>query len=487
MPTREGRRPRIVIGALRGGSGKTLLTTGLLGACRARGLTVAPFKKGPDYIDPAWLTHAAGRACRALDPHLMTPATLLAAVRDHGDADLAVIEGNHGLMDGLGAGAAGSTAELARLLAAPVVVLVDTTRATRTVAAMVLGCQRLEPDLDIAGVILNRVGTRRQEEAIRTAIEEVCGVPVLGSIPRLPDLDLPERHLGLMTPAEHGAAAAVLDRARAIVEAHVSVDRVREIAAGAPPLPAPGPGAPLAAGAAGAPSPGAATPGERVRIGVVRDRAFTFYYVENLEALERLGAELVWVDALADARLPALDALYIGGGYPETHARALAANGSLRAAIRAGAAAGLPVVAECGGLIYLGEAYVVDGVAHPMVGVFPVAWELGDRPLGHGYTAVEVAGDNAFFPRGTRLAGHEFRYSRPRVKDPLAFAFRMARGHGFDGQHDGLVSGNVLASFCHFHAGGAPEWAGAVVRAARAHRGAGAPGPDLVESAAGHP
>jgi cobyrinic acid a,c-diamide synthase len=487
MPTRDGGRARVVIGALRGGSGKTLLTTGLLGACRARGISVAPFKKGPDYIDPAWLTHAAGRACRALDPHLMSAAAMLTAVRAHGDADLVVIEGNHGLMDGIGAGDAGSTAALARLLAAPVIVLVDATRATRTIAAMVLGCQRLDPDLRIAGVILNRVGSRRHEASIRAAVEAICGVPVLGSIPRLPDLDLPERHLGLVTPAEHREATAVVERARAIVEAHVDVDRVRQIANAAPPLPAGDAGGANAGGGTGAVATGAATPGKRVRIGVVRDRAFTFYYVENLEALERLGADLVWIDALNDERLPALDALYIGGGYPETHARALAANGTLRAAIREEAAAGLPIVAECGGLIYLGEAYVVDGVAHPMVGVFPVTWELGDRPLGHGYTAVEAAGDNAFFPRGTRLAGHEFRYSQPRVKGPLAFALRMTRGHGFDGEHDGLVSGNVLASFCHFHAGGAPAWAGAVVTAARAHRRDGAVSPDLVESAAGHP
>jgi cobyrinic acid a,c-diamide synthase len=469
MPTRDGGKARVVIGALRGGSGKTLLTTGLLAACRARGISVAPFKKGPDYIDPAWLTHAAGRACRALDPHLMTEAALLAAVREHGDADLVVIEGNHGLMDGIGAADAGSTAALARLLAAPVIVLVDASRATRTIAAMVLGCQLLDPELQVAGVILNRVGARRHEASIRAAVEEICGVPVLGSIPRLPDLDLPERHLGLVTPAEHREATAVVERARAIVEAHVDVDRVRHIAAAAPPLPAVGGTTvpPLPAMGADAGSPGAATPGEPARIGVVRDRAFTFYYVENLEALERLGAELVWIDALTDERLPALDVLYIGGGYPETHARALAANGALRADIRARAAAGLPVIAECGGLIYLGEAYVVDGIAYPMAGVFPVIWELGDRPAGHGYTAVEVAGDNAFFPRGTTLAGHEFRYSRPRVTGPLAYAFRMARGHGFDGEHDGLVAGNVLASFCHFHAGGAPEWAGAVVRAAR--------------------
>jgi cobyrinic acid a,c-diamide synthase len=463
----EARRlaaPRVMIGALRGGSGKTLLSTGLVAAARARGLTVAAFKKGPDYIDPAWLTRATGGVpCRNLDPHLMTEATLLGSVGRWGaSADLILIEGNHGLLDGLGASGAGSTAALAALLRTPIVLVVDCTRATRTIAAMVLGCQRFDGGLDIAGVILNRVGTKRQETAIRAAIAEACGVPVVGAIPRLPDLDLPERHLGLLTPAEHPDPDAVIARGARLVEGHVDLDAVRAIARQAPALEY----VEDENVAHVTVDPGA------VRIGVARDRAFSFYYPENLEALERLGATIVWIDTLRDTTLPSIDALYIGGGYPETHARALAANRALRTTLRWHITAGLPVIAECGGLIYLAEAYHVAGVAHPMVGVFPVDFALGDRPAGHGYTSVTVDGPNAFFPRGTALRGHEFRYSRPHVADErsLAFAFRMARGYGFDGERDGLVSGNVLASFCHFHAGAAPEWAAGVVRAARAYR-----------------
>jgi cobyrinic acid a,c-diamide synthase len=477
MSLRARPGPRVVIGGLRGGSGKTLVTTGLIAAWRARGLAVAPFKKGPDYIDPAWITQAAGRACRSLDPHLMPDDVILEAVaRQAAEADLVVVEGNHGLMDGVGASAAGSTAALARLLQAPVVLVVDCTRATRTVAAMVLGCQALDPALRVGGVILNRVATRRQEAAIRGAVEEACGIPVLGSVPRLPDLDLPERHLGLLTPAEHRHADGFIARAEDVVEVNVDVDAVWAVAQAAPPLPW-----------TGEPEDDVAPLADPVRIGVVRDRAFSFYYVENLEALERLGAELVRVDALADGDLPPLDALYIGGGYPETHAAALAANAGLRAAVRARVAGGLPVIAECGGLIYLADAYVVQGVAHPMVGVFPVTFELGERPMGHGYTALEVESENAFFPVGARLRGHEFRYSRPHPagQGRLDFAFRMTRGFGFDGQHDGLVSGNVLASFCHFHVGGAPGWAEAVVRAARDHRAAR--GGNVVSRPAGAP
>lgn len=454
--------PRVMICGLRGSTGKTLIALGLISAWQARGLTVAPFKKGPDYIDAAWHTRAGSRPCRNLDTYLMTDGVIRCSVGEHGGtADLALIEGNHGLFDGVGAEATASSAELAKLLQAPVVLVVDCTKTTRTVAAMVLGCQHMDPELHLAGVLLNRLATPRQQRAIRTAVEETCGVPVLGSIPRLSDLEFPERHLGLLTPAEHPAVAGAIAIARRAIEDHVNLDKLRAVAESAPPL-------------------GWTIPEELqtpmavhggVRIGVVRDSAFTFYYPENLEALERLGAEVVMVNALADRDLPPLDALYIGGGYPETHAAALSANGGFRAAVRREIEAGLPVIAECGGLIYLGEAMVMDGVAHPMVGIFPVTFELGKRPWGHGYACVTVEEANPFFPVGTTLRGHEFRYSYARSSrtEALRMAFQMQRGTGFDRERDGLTYKNVLASFCHFHAGGTREWAGSVVRQAWLH------------------
>lgn len=455
--------PRVMIAALRGSSGKTLVSLGLIAAWEARGLAVAPFKKGPDYIDAAWHTRAGKRPCRNLDAYMMTEEQILRSVGTHGAAaDVALIEANHGLFDGVGAEATASSAELAKLLRAPVVLLVDCTKVTRTAAAMVLGCQKMDPALNVAGVLLNRVATPRQERAARGAVEQVCGLPVLGSLPRIPDLEFPERHLGLLTPAEHPEATLPVAIARKVVEEHVDLEAVRALARGAPPL--------AWIEEAGWPSAGALP--RDVRIGVVRDSAFTFYYPENLEALERLGAELVEVNALKDPDLPPLDALYIGGGYPETHAAALAANAGFRAAVRREIEAGLPVIAECGGLLYLGEAYVTDGVAHPMVGVFPVTFELGKRPWGHGYACVEVTESNPFFAPGMMLRGHEFRYSfaRPAQETGLRMAFRMHRGYGFDGQRDGLVVKNVLASFCHLHAGGTREWAVALVRRARWHR-----------------
>jgi len=335
---------------------------------------------------------------------------------------------------------------------------VDCTKTTRTAAAMVLGCQHMDPELRLGGVILNRVATPRQERAVRTAVEEVCHLPVLGSIPRLSGLELPERHLGLLTPAEHPGVAGPISVAREAVEAHVDLDAIRGLAASAPPF-------------EWTLETGSWPGGGGIRIGVVRDSAFTFYYPENLEALQRQGAAIVEVDALSDAGLPALDALYIGGGYPETHAAALAANVGFRRALRREIEAGLPVIAECGGLIYLSEAILVEGAAHPMVGVFPVSFELGKRPWGHGYAVVEVEEPNPYFAPGTELRGHEFRYSYARSvrTEELCLAFRMQRGTGFDGARDGLVYKNVLASFCHFHAAGTPDWAPALVREAWFH------------------
>ena len=451
--------PRVMLAGLRGSTGKTLIGLGLIGAWKERGVSVAPFKKGPDYIDAAWHTRAGLRPCRNLDTFLMSDETIRRAVGAHGSpADLTLIEANHGLFDGVGAEAAASSAELAKLLQAPVILIVDCTKTTRTAAAMVLGCQHMDPELRLAGVLLNRVATPRQERAVREAIDAVCGLPVLGSIPRLSGLEFPERHLGLLTPAEHPAVVEPIRIARQAVEAHADLDAIRRLAAGAPPLtwveevpPRPG--------------------GGSIRIGVVRDSAFTFYYPENLEGLAQQGAEIVAVNALTDPDLPDLDALYIGGGYPETHAAALAANAPFRRALRREIEAGLPVIAECGGLIYLGEAIVIDGVDHPMVGVFPVTYELGKRPWGHGYTVVEVNAANPFFAQGTVLRGHEFRYSyvRSARTEDLRMAFRMQRGTGFDKERDGLVYKNVLASFCHFHAAGTGVWAGAIVRLAHRH------------------
>jgi cobyrinic acid a,c-diamide synthase len=336
--------------------------------------------------------------------------------------------------------------------------VVNCTKATRTVAALVLGCKMMDEGLNIGGVILNQVANIRQESIIRTAIEREAGVSVLGCIPRIKDLPFSERHLGLLPPEEHPRARAALERLFKAVLDNVDVDSVWKLAASSPPLP-PCPDAR---------SDAVGMPGASPRIGVFRDSAFTFYYPENLEALERLGARLVDVSGLRDRELPPVDALYIGGGFPETHARELADNESFRASVRREVEDGLPIYAECGGLIFLGEAVEFGGKTYPMASVFPVTFSVGEKPQGHGYVVVEVDRPNPFFAPGTVLRGHEFHYAgvlnyRPEEVKPV---FNVRRGYGFDCGRDGLVYKNVLASFCHVHALGEKAWAKALVELA---------------------
>jgi cobyrinic acid a,c-diamide synthase len=468
--------PRLVISGLGGGSGKSLLAVGLAATWRQQGVRVAPFKKGPDYIDAAWLTRAAEQPCHNLDAFLVDEAELLRCFVEHAcSAELAVIEGNRGLFDGVDAAGTYSTAALARLLKAPVLLIVDCTKVTRTVAALVKGCQVLDPQSRVVGVVLNRVAGQRQERVIREAILASCGLPVVGAIPKLEESLLPERHLGLLPPTEHADASRAIAAAADVVAAHVDLVAVRQLAEAAELIHAP-PGGPAVKQIA---SPS-------VCIGVVRDAAFNFYYPENLDLLRRHGAELVEIDALRDPALPTVDALYIGGGFPETQASALSANEGFRRSLRQRIEQGLPVYAECGGLTYLSEAIEVGSQAYPMVGVFGVTFVVEPRPQGHGYVIVEVQRANPFFAVGQVSRGHEFRYSRVKTGrvEPSAFAFRMQRGHGFDGEHDGLCYRNVLACFSHFHALGVPTWAEALVSQARQWRDARrSQNPGMAESA----
>ncbi len=448
--------PRIIVAGLAGDTGKSLVSLGLARALSRRGRRVAPFKKGPDFIDAAWLGAAARAPGRNLDTYLMSPAAILSSVqRGARDAALALVEGNRGLFDGVDARGSHSTAELAKLIGAPVVLVVNATKVTRTVAAQVLGCRALDRDLPLAGVILNRVGTRRQEAVIREAVVADAGVPVLGAIPRLEGQPLPSRHLGLVCASEHPEREAALEGLADAVTRYVDVEAVCSIAAKVGSLP----------GAVVPELPRG--PGRRVRIGVLRDAAFSFYYPENLEALEAAGAELVAISPLADRELPAIDGLYAGGGFPEEYAAELAANDPLRAALRKAIAAGLPVWAECGGLMYLARALRRDGREHAMVGALPVVVEHTPRPQGHGYVAGTVDRSNPFFPAGARLAGHEFHYSR--LADPVPGSdtvISLERGVGLGQGRDGMAVGNVVATYLHLHALGTPEWAPALVRAA---------------------
>ncbi|MFO7693703.1 MAG: cobyrinate a,c-diamide synthase [Vicinamibacterales bacterium] len=452
--------PRLVVSGLSGDAGKTLLSTGLARAWRDRGIAVAPYKKGPDFIDAAWLGEAAGRPGRNLDTFLMSQAVIGAALRPAAGAGLVLVEGNRGLHDGVDAHGTHSTAELAKRLAAPVVMVVDATKATRTLAACVRGCAVVDPELRIAAVVLNRVANARHAATITAAFEALGGPPVVGVLPRLDADPLPSRHLGLVTTAEHGGADRAMARAAEVVAGAVNIDTLFELA--------------RAAGPAEFPDRPAVErrPDRRVRIGVLRDEAFMFYYPENLEALVDAGAEVVDVSPLRADALPAVDALYAGGGFPESHAAELAGNTGFLESLRRAAASGLPIYAECGGLMYLSRELRVDGRAYAMAGVLDVAIEQTRKPQGHGYVEGQVDAANPFFPVGTRLRGHEFHYSRIVGTAAIRSAMQLDRGTGIGAGRDGFVQGSVWASYAHLHALGAPEWAPGMVAAAAERAGA---------------
>lgn len=442
--------PRLVLAAAASGAGKTTVAAALMRGARDRGLRVAPFKIGPDYIDPSHHARAAGRPSRNLDgwmlPHPVVRSLFRRATTGVHVADVAVAEGVMGLFDGRsGTDAAGSTAEMATLLRAPVVLVLDAWAMARTAGAVVHGLHTFDPALPLAGVVVNRVAGERHYAMCAAAITARTGLPVLGWLPKDPRIAVPERHLGLMLAGERPMD---LDHLAARAAETLDVDGLLAIARAAPalvdepdPLPAARP---------------AAVGGRRVRIGVARDAAFDFYYEDNLDLLRSLGAELVPFSPLDDAALPAdVGALYLGGGYPELHAARLGANAPMRAAVRAFAASGRPVYAECGGLMYLAESFV-DGVGgrHAMAGVVPGISRLGQR-LTLGYREAIALRDTPLARAGQTVRGHEFHYSvwETSAEDATPSpAYRQADG----GAAEGVVAGprdNVLASYLHLHFG----------------------------------
>jgi len=449
--------PRLVVAGLAGDSGKTLIALGLARAFTSRGLDVSPFKKGPDYIDAAWLGSAARSPGRNLDTYMMSRAAIGESLARGTPAHLLLVEGNRGLFDGLDAEGSHSTAELAKLLEAPVVLVLDVTKMTRTAAALVKGCAALDPRLNLAAVVLNRVGTARQERVICQAIRQISGPPVLGAVPRLDGNPLPSRHLGLVTAVEHPGREESIERAAQAMEAHTDLDALLDTA--------------RSGTVAAFPERLPRQPGSPVRIGVFRDDALSFYYPENLEALEEAGATLVFVSPLRDAALPDVDALYFGGGFPEMHVDRLAENRPIREAVRSAADNGMPIYAECGGLMFLARQLIVDGTSYPMAGVLDLVVEHGTKPDGHGYVEAEVDRSNPFFALGTRLRGHEFHYSRVTGgEDSAATTLRLRRGRGVGGARDGVVRGRIWASYTHLHALGTPSWGTSFAAAAAAYR-----------------
>ncbi|CAN5755736.1 cobyrinate a,c-diamide synthase [soil metagenome] len=447
--------PRLVLAAPGSGQGKTTVAAALMHLLARRGLRVAPFKIGPDYIDPTHHRAAAGRPSRNLDgwllPHDTVRALFRRATTGERAADVAVIEGMMGLFDGHSAtGEAGSTAEMAKLLGAPVVLVMDASAAARTAAAIVHGLHSFDSELPLAGVVLSRVAGAAHYEICRQAILQT-GVPVLGYLPEDPALALPERHLGLVLAGERRLDPEPL---AALAGETLDVQGLLEIARSAPPL-------------ADAPDPLPA-PAERTEavVAVARDAAFDFYYEDNLDLLRDLGAEIRFFSPLTDAELPPdAGALYLGGGYPELHAEALFINLPLRRAIRAFAAAGGPIYAECGGLMYLSEALLdARGTRHIMVGLVPGTSRMRER-VTLGYREVEALRNSPIARAGQRVRGHEFHFS---ILDtpPAAPAYRRVDGEEVEGIVCG-PRGNVLASYIHVHFGTDPRLAEQLVGSAR--------------------
>lgn len=455
--------PRIIFAGLKGGSGKTTISLGIVSYLRnKRGLSVIPFKKGPDFIDAGWLSLAAKKPCYNLDPFLLSKEKVLESFLSHHTGDIAIIEGNRGLYDGMDIDGSFSTAELSKIIKAPVILIVDCTKVTRTIAAMVLGCINFDRNVDIKGVILNQVAGSRHESVIRGAIERYCPVKVIGAVPRLRSGKFPERHMGLLPYQEHFESEKAISFAEDAISRYIDVDELVYISRNAVSLDN------------NINRFSNKDAKNDIKVGIIRDSAFQFYYPENLEELEKNGAELIFIDSTKDDHLPDIDALYIGGGFPETNAIRLAENREFRDSLRKNAEKGLPVYAECGGLMFLGEYIIVENKRFPMVGIFPLGFRMKKHPDAHGYTVIEVNSQNPFYPVGTIIHGHEFHYSfveffddRKKDKDGIYFAFKMKRGNGIMNGFDGICYKNVLASYTHIHAFGVSEWAKGFINIAK--------------------
>lgn len=443
---------RLVVSAAHKSSGKTTVCIGLCAALRARGEAVQPFKKGPDYIDPLWLGLAAGRPCYNLDPYLSGAEEIRTEVaRRMQGASLGLVEGNKGLYDGLDLEGSNSNAALAALIGAPVVLVIDARGMTRGIAPLILGYQAFDNNIRIAGVILNQLGGARHEAKLRAVIQHYTGVPVLGAVQHDERMAIVERHLGLVPSNEAQGACSRIDEIAAHIAAQVDLEQLLAIARQAAPL-----------GAAERVSN--TMRGPSVRVGIARDAAFGFYYPGDLEALRDAGAELVAFDALHDERLPQVDGLFIGGGFPETHMDALAANAELRADVRKAIEAGLPAYAECGGLMYLARGIEWNGRRAEMAGVVPADIVMHARPVGRGYVHLRETGRGLWpAPQAGEAAlirAHEFHYSSVENLAPgTRFAYDVERGHGIDGRHDGIVHKNLLASYAHLRDVAGNHWA----------------------------
>ena len=432
----SGRHRRLYLSASRKSSGKTCLAIGLLHAWRQQHTAIQPFKKGPDYIDPMWLSQAAGRPCYNLDFNTQEKEEIQRTA-ERGGENVALIEGTKGLFDGVAEDGSDSNAAMAKLLSAPVLLALDCEGMTRGIAPLLLGYQQFDAELQWAGILLNQTGGSRHEAKLVRAVEQYTDLPVLGAIGKSQNMHLSERHLGLIPYAEQDDASSCIAAMGRCVAEGVDLPRVLEKADG-PQIQAS--------------QQVAASPDLDLRIGYTRDAAFGFYYADDLEQFAQHGAELIPIDTLHERTLPEVDGLWLGGGFPETHAAPLAANTTLRAELHRRISAGLPTYAECGGLMYLARSLTWQDQTHEMVGLIPGDCVVNKRPQGRGLVELEASNDFPWqgVPAGSLVQAHEFHYSRLENLDPnLRWSWQVKRGVGTTNGKDGLILGNLFANYCH--------------------------------------
>ena len=444
--------PSLFLSAAHKSSGKTTLSIGLCAALVERGLEVQPFKKGPDYIDPIWLGMAARKPCYNLDFFITGRQETIDDYWHRGQAaDICVIEGNKGLHDGLDLDGSNSNAALAKALHSPVIMVVDARGTMRGIAPLLIGYQVFDKQVNIAGVIANMTGGKRHESKLRAAVEEYTDIPFLGALEKDATIGLNERHLGLIPGYEDPDSRQKIASIARSVSDNVDLDKLIDIAGRAKPLkPASSPLLQKSEFAG-------------LRIGIAQDRAFGFYYPGDLEAFRQAGAQLVSIDTIQDKFLPPVDGLLIGGGFPERHAAALGANGSMRESIKNAIEAGLPAYAECGGLMYLSKSLTWDQTRYDMVGVIDADSVMHEKPQGRGYVKLGEIPDQHPWPlqsqAGKSLHAHEFHYSSLQdLSNRENFAYEVLRGRGIQAHRDGLIYKNLLASYTHLRTTAANPW-----------------------------
>lgn len=450
--------PRILIAGVSGGSGKTTVTLAILSLLRKRGLNTVAFKKGPDYIDSGWLSFFSGNTCYNLDTFMIPPQKVIQSFIERAKDYISVIEGNRGLYDGMDVEGSVSTAELAKLLNCPVILVVDCTKITRSVAALINGFITFDKEVQIKGVVLNQVANPRHEKIITESIKKYCSVEIVGSIPRFKDLKMPERHMGLLPQYEHEKKKEAIEFINEVAR-YLEEEKILKIAMHAPEI------------SYNSELPKIEISGKGLKIGIIRDRVFQFYYEENMEELKKHGAEIVIINSLEDKSLPDIDALYIGGGFPETNVKYLCQNLNLMKNIKEKAQQGLPIYAECGGLMYLCKSLITDEGEFPMAQVFPFRLKMFKKPQAHGYVIAKVKENNPFYKEGLEIKGHEFHYSRVIEYEKMPkMCFTMVRGEGIMDNKDGACYKNTLGTYIHVHALGCEEWIRGILNKAKNYK-----------------